>query len=76
MGAEAHLADADRPARVSDGLPVLINGRRDYRRWRRAPMLGEHNAEILAELGCTAADIRALQEQGVIADRPPGAAGS
>ena len=72
----SHLADADRPARVSDGLPVLINGRRDYRRWRRAPMLGEHNAEILAELGCTAADIRALQEQGVIADRPRGAAGS
>jgi crotonobetainyl-CoA:carnitine CoA-transferase CaiB-like acyl-CoA transferase len=71
-GYYSHLADADRPPRVSDGLPVLINGHRDYSGWRRAPMLGEHNAEILAELGFTAADIGALQEQGVIADRPPG----
>jgi crotonobetainyl-CoA:carnitine CoA-transferase CaiB-like acyl-CoA transferase len=68
----SHLADADRPPRVGDGLPVLIDGRRDYGGWRRAPMLGEHNAEILAELGFTASDIRALEQRGVIADRPPG----
>jgi crotonobetainyl-CoA:carnitine CoA-transferase CaiB-like acyl-CoA transferase len=68
----SHLADADRPPRVGDGLPVLINGRRDYGWWRRAPMLGEHNTEILEELGFTASDIRALEQRGIIADRPPG----
>jgi crotonobetainyl-CoA:carnitine CoA-transferase CaiB-like acyl-CoA transferase len=68
----SHLADADRPPRVGDGLPVLINGRRDYGWWRRAPMLGEHNTEILDELGFTASDIRALEQRGIIADRPPG----
>ena len=31
-----------------------------------APLLGEHNAEILAELGYTAADIAALLEDGAI----------
>jgi crotonobetainyl-CoA:carnitine CoA-transferase CaiB-like acyl-CoA transferase len=71
-GYYSHLADADRPPRVSDGLPVLINGRRDYGGWRRAPMLGEHNAAILAELGFTAGEIRDLREREVIADRPPG----
>jgi crotonobetainyl-CoA:carnitine CoA-transferase CaiB-like acyl-CoA transferase len=72
-GYYSHLADADRPPRVSDGLPVLMDGHRDYGWWRRAPMLGEHNREILAELGFAASDIRALEERGVIGDRPPGA---
>jgi crotonobetainyl-CoA:carnitine CoA-transferase CaiB-like acyl-CoA transferase len=67
----SRLADADRPPRTGDGLPVLIDGRRDYGWWRRAPMLGEHNAEVLRELGFTDADIGGLQDRGVIADRPP-----
>jgi crotonobetainyl-CoA:carnitine CoA-transferase CaiB-like acyl-CoA transferase len=71
-GYYSHLADADRPPRVSDGLPVLIDGHRDYSWWRRAPMLGEHNREILAELGFAAGEIRALEERGVVGDRPPG----
>jgi crotonobetainyl-CoA:carnitine CoA-transferase CaiB-like acyl-CoA transferase len=34
------------------------------------PLLGEHNAEVLAELGLTAAEIAALEAAGVIGDRP------
>jgi crotonobetainyl-CoA:carnitine CoA-transferase CaiB-like acyl-CoA transferase len=69
----SNLADADRAPRLSDGLPVLIDGNRDTGWWRRAPMLGEHNREILEELGFAASDISALEERGVIGDRPPGA---
>ncbi len=70
-GYYSNLADADRPPRRSDGLPVLFDGARDYSWWRRAPMLGEHNAEILGELGYDAREIRDLAERGVISDRPP-----
>lgn len=70
-GYYSNLADADRPPRRSDGLPIVIDGRRDYDWWRRAPMLGEHNAEILTELGFGASDIQSLADRGVIADRPP-----
>ena len=73
-GYYSHLADADRPPRVGDGLPLLIDGHRDYSGWRRAPMLGEHNAEILSELGYTSGDIQALRQQDVIADHPPAGA--
>jgi crotonobetainyl-CoA:carnitine CoA-transferase CaiB-like acyl-CoA transferase len=66
----SNLADADRGPRRSDGLPVRIDGERDYGWWRRAPMLGEHNREILAELGFTAAEISALEASGVVSDRP------
>lgn len=34
---------------------------------RRAPLLGEHGREVLAELGYTAAEIEAFTNQGVIA---------
>jgi crotonobetainyl-CoA:carnitine CoA-transferase CaiB-like acyl-CoA transferase len=71
-GYYSNLADADRPPRRGDGLPVLIDGKRDYSWWRRAPMLGEHNAEILGELGYPASEIRDLAGRGVISDRPPG----
>jgi crotonobetainyl-CoA:carnitine CoA-transferase CaiB-like acyl-CoA transferase len=36
----------------------------------RAPLLGEHNTEILSELGCSNADIAALAESGVIGTVP------
>ena len=32
---------------------------------RGAPRLGEHNAEVLAELGLTAAEIASLKREGV-----------
>ena len=60
------------PPAVSDGLPVRIDGNRDYGWWRRAPMLGEHNREILAELGFTPSEISSLEASGVIGNRPTG----
>lgn len=66
----SNLADADRDPRRSDGLPLRIDGNRDYGWWRRAPMLGEHNREILDELGFTPGEISALEASGVIGNRP------
>jgi crotonobetainyl-CoA:carnitine CoA-transferase CaiB-like acyl-CoA transferase len=37
---------------------------------RPAPLLGEHNAEVLAEIGMSEDEIRRLQEQKVIGDTP------
>jgi crotonobetainyl-CoA:carnitine CoA-transferase CaiB-like acyl-CoA transferase len=39
---------------------------------RPSPTLGEHNDEVLTELGLTPEEIAALGEQGVIGDRPAG----
>ncbi|MGE4605666.1 MAG: CoA transferase, partial [Myxococcota bacterium] len=43
-------------------------------RWLRqsAPTLGQHNREILTELGLEEAEIRALEADGIIGDRPEG----
>lgn len=46
----------------------------DYTTWRAAPMLGEHNADILSEvLGMTADTIERLLTENVLSDRPPAA---
>ncbi len=37
-----------------------------------APTLGEHNTEVLAQLGCTEADIESLAQAGVIGVTPAG----
>lgn len=37
---------------------------------RRSPLYGEHTAEVLAEIGCTQAEIQGLEKAGVIATRP------
>jgi crotonobetainyl-CoA:carnitine CoA-transferase CaiB-like acyl-CoA transferase len=66
----SNLADADRGPRRGDGLPLRIDGNRDYGWWRRAPMLGEHNREILDELGFTPSEISSLEAKGVIGNRP------
>ena len=34
------------------------------------PLLGQHNAEVLAELGLTPGEIADLAARGVIGDRP------
>ena len=37
---------------------------------RPAPLLGEHNRELLSELGLTDEEIAALEADGVIGDAP------
>ena len=37
---------------------------------RPSPLYGEHTAEVLAEIGCTPAEIQELEKAGVIATRP------
>ena len=43
------------------------------RRWYRtpAPLLGQHNDEVLGSIGVTPAELQALREAGVIGDRLP-----
>jgi crotonobetainyl-CoA:carnitine CoA-transferase CaiB-like acyl-CoA transferase len=48
------------------GAPALYS-RSPWRIWRRAPLIGEHNAEILGgELGLSNAELSVLAESGVI----------
>jgi crotonobetainyl-CoA:carnitine CoA-transferase CaiB-like acyl-CoA transferase len=47
-------------------LPIEI-GDHDFALRRQAPALGEHAAEILAELGLAPAEIAALRQRGIIA---------
>lgn len=48
-------------------LPFVIEGIEGQRHRRHAPMLGEHNVELLTELGLSTAEIDELAENGVIA---------
>ncbi len=51
-------------------LPVQFSGF-DARPRAHAPLLGEHNDEVLQDLaGLTDADLSALREQGIIGDHP------
>jgi len=45
-------------------------GRFEAKARSHAPLLGEHNAEVLTELGYSAEEITKLQEDGAIADKP------
>ena len=47
-------------------LPMKFSRGPGQRHVRPAPLLGEHNAELLGELGLTAAEITDLETQGVI----------
>jgi crotonobetainyl-CoA:carnitine CoA-transferase CaiB-like acyl-CoA transferase len=51
-------------------LPVEI-GAHDFALRRQAPAIGEHTAEILAEIGVAAAEIETLIKRGVIAAAKP-----
>lgn len=51
------IATVASPLRLSDAPPVLRNA---------PPMLGEHTAEVLAELGLDAGGIAALRQAGVV----------
>jgi len=53
------------------GWPMRVTPGAD--RWYRtpAPLLGQHNAEVLGALGVTAVELEELAEAGVIGDRLP-----
>ena len=54
------------------GLPMRFSSRRSP--WHRGhpPLLGQHNDEILAELGVDAAERERLRREAVIGERPVG----
>ena len=52
-------------------LPFQLNGEPTWT-GRPSPTLGEHNVEVLTELGLTADDIAKLEADGIIGTRPTG----
>jgi crotonobetainyl-CoA:carnitine CoA-transferase CaiB-like acyl-CoA transferase len=65
------VIDVGSPLGGSDrqlGLPVKVVGEEE-RTPSRAPLLGEHDDEVLAGLGCSPAEIAALREKEVIRRR-------
>jgi crotonobetainyl-CoA:carnitine CoA-transferase CaiB-like acyl-CoA transferase len=53
------------------GTPLRFDGETHAESWSPAPRFGEHNREVLAELGLDDAAIDALERAGVIRDAPP-----
>jgi crotonobetainyl-CoA:carnitine CoA-transferase CaiB-like acyl-CoA transferase len=51
-------------------MPVKFSNRPERRDLRPAPLLGEHNTELLVELGLGADEIEALEAEGVIGRAP------
>jgi crotonobetainyl-CoA:carnitine CoA-transferase CaiB-like acyl-CoA transferase len=62
------------PSRYST-LPMRFSRGPERLHARHAPLLGEHNGELLGELGLTPAEIDALEEDGVIGEALPHATG-
>ena len=53
------------------GLPIRIDGTRPWPD-RPAPTLGEHTAEVLADVGVQQSELERLADEGVIGTVPPG----
>jgi crotonobetainyl-CoA:carnitine CoA-transferase CaiB-like acyl-CoA transferase len=49
-------------------LPIRFERGPDRWHTRHAPLLGEHNRELLRELGLTSEDVDALEAEGVIGE--------
>ena len=69
LAARGYWRDVERPdgngtARFPGPFVRVDNKPLEYR--RRAPHVGEHNAEVYGELGLSADEIAALRDQGVI----------
>ncbi len=66
------LARVGHPSLSFPGTPIVIDGELDRSDWQTAPLLGEHNREILAGwLGYGDDNVARLLDEGVIAERPP-----
>ena len=65
--------DVDHPvggrARLST-VPMRVSGGPGHFHTRPAPLLGQHNHEVLAELGLTASEIADLEADGIIGQAP------
>jgi crotonobetainyl-CoA:carnitine CoA-transferase CaiB-like acyl-CoA transferase len=65
--------DVDHPvngrARLST-VPMRVSGGPGHFHTRPAPLLGQHNHEVLAELGLTASEIAGLEADGIIGQAP------
>ena len=69
LAARCYFEELDHPVlsrlRYST-LPMRFSGGPHRRQLRPAPLLGEHNAELLGELGLSAEDVALLEADGVI----------
>ena len=68
------LGNMDVETVLYPGTPVLagVANTHQHARWRPAPRLGEHNADVLGELlGLSDAEIAHLERRGVISSVPP-----
>jgi crotonobetainyl-CoA:carnitine CoA-transferase CaiB-like acyl-CoA transferase len=50
--------------------PAMFIGGPDFVPHAAAPLFGQHNDEVLTRLGCTAEEIAALRQEGLVADSP------
>jgi len=64
----------DHPVTGAHEIPMLPFRFSHVERWLRgpAPTLGQHNDEVLGEIGLQAADVEALRRSGVVGERPDG----
>ena len=67
VAAHPQIAARGLISETAAGLEVrpAVEIRKDWRR-RDAPGQGEHNAEVLAEVGVDTADLEELRRQGVV----------
>jgi CoA:oxalate CoA-transferase len=63
IGTQHHAVYGDVPL---INTPLAIGDEASRAPWRRQPLLGEHNAEVIGDLLGHAAELDALREQGVI----------
>ena len=73
--ARRFFEEVDHPVAGRSRLSTLpMRFERGPERWhtRHAPLLGEHTAELLAELGLTAEEIAALEADGIVGGSPAG----